>query len=95
MIFKGLLPRIRTLAPQPGTVAIRVLAIPVGNIAGHSMTASRLRHGGRSAQAFRDLLDGQGANAILAPRCFILSGNFEDFWAERAESPLIQAEIQT
>ncbi len=36
-----------------------------------------------------------GANAILALRCCVLSGNYEDFWAERAENPCIQAEIQT
>ena len=90
-----MLPRIRTLAPQPATVAIRVLAMTVGKIAGQSMTASRLRHGGRSAQVFRDALDGQGANAILAPRCSVPGGNYEDFWPERADRPLIQAEIQT
>ena len=37
----------------------------------------------------------RGANAILALRCSVLSGNYEDFWAERAENPPIQAEIQT
>ena len=36
-----------------------------------------------------------GANAILALRCCVLSGNYEDFWAERAENPCVQAEIQT
>lgn len=36
-----------------------------------------------------------GANAILALRCCVLSGNYEDFWAERAESPCLQPAIQT
>ena len=36
-----------------------------------------------------------GANAILALRCCVLSGNYEDFWAERAETPCTGAEIQT
>ena len=36
-----------------------------------------------------------GANAILALRCCVLSGNYEDFWAERAETPCTRAEIQT
>ena len=36
-----------------------------------------------------------GANAILALRCCVLSGNYEDFWAERTEYPAIQAQIQT
>ena len=36
-----------------------------------------------------------GANAILALRSCVLSGNYEDFWAERAENPCVQAEIQT
>ena len=37
----------------------------------------------------------RGANAILALRCSVLSGNYEDLWAERAENPPFQAEIQT
>ena len=36
-----------------------------------------------------------GANAILALRCCVLSGNYEDFWAERNESPSLQPQIQT
>ena len=36
-----------------------------------------------------------GANAILALRSCVLSGTYEDFWAERAENPCVQAEIQT
>ncbi len=36
-----------------------------------------------------------GANAILALRSCVLSGNYEDFWTERAENPCVQAEIQT
>ena len=37
----------------------------------------------------------RGANAILALRCFVLSGTYEDFWAERAENPPRQAAAQT
>ena len=36
-----------------------------------------------------------GANAVLALRCCVLSGGYEDFWAERTESASIQAQIQT
>lgn len=36
-----------------------------------------------------------GANEILALRCCVLSGNYEDFWAERANNPCIPAKIQT
>ncbi|MDE0262456.1 MAG: hypothetical protein OXJ37_08655 [Bryobacterales bacterium] len=35
------------------------------------------------------------ANAILALRCRVLSGNYEDFWADRAENPCVQPAIQT
>ncbi len=46
--------------------------------------------------ALRQLVETvRGANAILALRCSVLSGNYEDFWAERAENPPIQAKIQT
>ena len=37
----------------------------------------------------------RGANAILTLRCCVLSGGDEDFWAERADNPCIQTEIQT
>ena len=36
-----------------------------------------------------------GANEILALRSCVLSGNYENFWAQRAENPCLQAEIQT
>ncbi len=36
-----------------------------------------------------------GANAILALRCCVLSGNYEDFWADRDENPCVQPAIQT
>ena len=36
-----------------------------------------------------------GANAILALRCWILSGNYEDFWAEWDQNPCVQPKIQT
>ena len=36
-----------------------------------------------------------GANEILALRSCVLSGNYENFWAQRAENPSLQAEIQT
>ena len=35
-----------------------------------------------------------GANDILALRCCVLNGNYEDFWEERASNPCIPAEIQ-
>ena len=35
-----------------------------------------------------------GANAILALRCCVLSGNYEDYWAERVENSSTPAEIQ-
>ena len=30
-----------------------------------------------------------GANAMIALRCCVLSGHYEDYWAERAENPKI------
>ena len=36
----------------------------------------------------------RGANRILALRCCVLSGNYEDFWAERAENPPVPAAVQ-
>ena len=36
-----------------------------------------------------------GANAILALRCCVLGGNYEDFWADRDENPCVQPAIQT
>ncbi len=35
------------------------------------------------------------ANAILALRCCLLSGRYEDFWANRADNPRPQPSIQT
>lgn len=34
-----------------------------------------------------------GANDILALRCRVLSGTYEDFWADRAENPCVQPAI--
>ena len=35
------------------------------------------------------------ANAILALRCCLLSGQYEDFWANRADTPRLPPAIQT
>lgn len=35
-----------------------------------------------------------GANAILALRCCVVSGNYEDFWAEWDQDPCLQPKIQ-
>ena len=36
-----------------------------------------------------------GANDSLALRCCVLSGNYEDFWADRDEKPYVKPEVQT